>query len=124
MWKELESFSHFNRWHNDPLVQLRDSNFFKDAIFLHDRLHQANHKACSHVFRLNDFRSSLDKELINLNDSAAEVGNAGLAKMKTSLRYMKKETFMHMFRLQLELQNMKRIIRLRRAMSARKLASS
>ena len=51
-----------------------------------------------------------DNSYAFLNDSAAECGNSGLRKCKKSLRYSQKSLFMTVARLQLEIQNRRRII--------------
>ena len=85
-------------------------------MFVIDRLHYKNHSSCSESFKLQNFIDSGNKSFVFLNDSAAESGNAGLAKLKRSLRYMSKKLFMSVCRVQLEIQNRLRIQKLHTSM--------
>ncbi len=91
----------------------REPKFFRDTKFLIDQHHQGNHIGCSEAYRLSTFKQELVADLVYLNDSAAECGNSGLSKLKTSARYMSKQRFMKLCRLQLEVQNRRRIKQLK-----------
>ena len=96
------------------ILQTRHVNFWKDTVFLIDRLHQQNHNTCSESFKLQNYLASGHKSFHFLNGSAAESGNAGLSKLKRSLRYMSKKLFMAICTVQLEVQNTLRIQKLKR----------
>ena len=67
--------------------------------------HEANHATCSETFKLSHHKRTGFADYHLLNDSAAEVGNLGLDKLKKSARYMSLGRFMDTVRLHLEVAN-------------------
>jgi hypothetical protein len=112
----------FSRWTRAPKIivydfacalqyycLIREFAFFAETIFLHDTLHDRNHVHCSESFTLRKYKLSGHPWFVFMNDSAAESGNSGLRKMKSICRYTTKQHFMILVRLQLEIQNRRRI---------------
>lgn len=67
----------------------RDPLFFKDTMFLVDRLHWNNHGGCSCGYCLDMY------PLLNhINSQANEQANAGLKRIKDQLSYMTASNFM------------------------------
>lgn len=115
----------YTRWQTAPKVivydfacqlysynLLRESDFFLNTRHVIDQVHEANHSACSEAYRLSEYKKTGDPNFIHINDSAAEVGNSGLKKLKKSVRYMSLARFMDLCRIQLEVQNRIRIRKL------------
>ncbi|XP_050406170.1 uncharacterized protein LOC126827514 isoform X2 [Patella vulgata] len=81
----------------------REPEFFKETIFLVDRLHWDNHSGCSCGYRLN-----LYPELKNLNSQINEQANAGLKRIKDQVSYMTAQNFMNHSSFYLWNKNMKK----------------
>ena len=64
----------------------RQYNFFKDALFLTDRLHAQQHNACSPATHTSNWANSIP-ELARLNTQVAESGNSGLRRIKKVVSY-------------------------------------
>jgi hypothetical protein len=99
---------------------VREPNFFKETLHVIDHCHQSNHRYCSMACRLSEYKRSGFRDFVYINDSAAECGNFGLSKMKTSAMYMRKDHFMDLCKLQLEVQNRIRTIKLLRVINGKK----
>ena len=87
---------------------LREPDFFKSTLHVIDELHSNNH-TCPECFKIGYFKASGHPIYHCLNCSAGETGNAHLAHIKSSARYMNKETLMEFARLSLEVHNRQRI---------------
>jgi hypothetical protein len=70
-----------------PYCMLREPEFFKDTRFLIDGFHGTGHSRCSDACKISNY-SRYDPDLVAFNSSAAECGNAGLLRIRKSLRYM------------------------------------
>lgn len=88
-----------------PYSTVRQYEFFKDTKHLVDMCHESNHTTCSEAFKLSYHKRTGHQQYHLLNDSAGEVGNGGLDKLKTSVRYMSLGRFMDTCRLHLEVAN-------------------
>ena len=96
-----------------PYCLAREPEYFKDTIFLIDRLHSNNHVSCSEVFDLEAHRVS-GSRMFYINDEVQEQGNLELKPVRKSCLYMKRCTFMPFVQLKLETSNRKQIKRLKR----------
>jgi hypothetical protein len=67
----------------------RCPGYVKDSIFLVDRIHSFNHKACCPGYKLDNY-----PHLAWLNSQVAEQCNSELARVEDSIKCMKQETFM------------------------------
>ncbi|XP_066929541.1 uncharacterized protein [Clytia hemisphaerica] len=70
----------------------RDPEFFKDTLFLIDRFHWKNHRACSFGYCLAKYPA-----FKNLNSQINEQQNAATKKLKTQLSYMRPDNFVKHF---------------------------
>ena len=66
---------------------IRESEFFKDILFVIDKMHATGHTAYSSASFLTNYVKTCP-ELGNVNSSAAEYCNSGLSKIKKSISYM------------------------------------
>lgn len=69
-----------------PYCLTREPQFWKDTLFVIDEFHQHDHTKCSSACFLSTYMAN-DPTLQRLNSSAAECGNAGLARIRKSVRY-------------------------------------
>jgi hypothetical protein len=93
---------------------VREPTFFADTVHLIDQCHEANHTACSEAHMLSVYKKTGNRRFHLINDSAAEVGNQGVDKLKPSARYMTLGRFMDTTKVHLEIQNRIRIRKLAR----------
>lgn len=70
-----------------PYSMTREPNFFGRSLFLIDGFHCTGHSKCSEACFMTNY-SATDPSLAKVNTSAAECGNGGLSKIRTSVRYM------------------------------------
>ena len=86
---------------------LREPEFFQSTLHVIDEMHSTNHTCCE-AFKIGKYKPSHPAFRV-FNDSAAESGNASLAHIKDSARYMTKANLMDFARLTLEMHNRLRI---------------
>jgi len=80
-----------------PYSMVREPEFFKDTLFVIDKMHATGHTACSSASFLTNYVKTRP-ELGNVNSSAAECCNSGLSKIKKSISYMgERRTFVYAF---------------------------
>lgn len=72
---------------------LREPVLFANTRFLVDRLHYPNHKACSHAFNMEEYRT-----LKGINTQVCEQGHRRFNKMRASLAYMSQTHYMEFVR--------------------------
>ncbi|KZV86252.1 hypothetical protein EXIGLDRAFT_622164, partial [Exidia glandulosa HHB12029] len=70
-----------------PYCMLREAEFFKNTRFLIDKFHSSGHSSCSAACFVSTYAAH-DPILAHINTSAAEFGNSGLKRIRTSIRYM------------------------------------
>lgn len=70
----------------------REPGFFRETIFLVDRMHWHGHRNCSRGYSIDSYRGRLD--LLKINTQVNEQQNAGLARIKAQLSYMLPDNFM------------------------------
>jgi hypothetical protein len=90
---------------------MREPHFFRYTQFIVDDLHHKGHKGCSITFKCKLYKMLMHSLMHIVNDSAAESGNAGLAQLKRSARFMCQTTFCLMTRHLLEIHNREAIKR-------------
>lgn len=80
-----------------PYSMVREPEFFKDTLFVIDKMHATGHTACSSASFLTNYVKTRP-ELGNVNSSAAECCNSGLSKIKKSISYMgERRAFVYAF---------------------------
>ena len=87
----------------------REPEFFKNTLFVVDRLHIHNHTKCSEAFDMRTYQRTGSSEFFNFEDNAAETGNCLLCRLRNSCKKMAPETYMRVVVLFLEIQNRRRI---------------
>ena len=92
-----------NACHLQEYCLSRAPEFFKQTIFLVDRLHWYNHTSCSQGHNINLYPS-----LRNINSQAAEQLNSFLTKYRTQFSFMKLKNFTRKLRLFINLRNQKK----------------
>ena len=90
----------------------REWNYWKDTTFYVDSFHMTGHTACSIAHSITNSKQSAAIKFLYMNTSVAESGNAGLTKLKTSIRRAKADSAFICILIQLELQNADRIRKL------------
>ncbi|XP_077987997.1 uncharacterized protein LOC144442507 [Glandiceps talaboti] len=70
----------------------REPEFFKNTLFLVDRLHWKNHTGCSSGYNMNVYKYNAD--INKLNSQVCEQSNADLARIKAQVSYMLPDNFM------------------------------
>jgi hypothetical protein len=68
----------------------REPEFFKDTLFVIDRMHASGHTGCSQSSFISHHEQT-NPSLKTINSSAAECGNSGLGKIRKSTSYMTEE---------------------------------
>jgi hypothetical protein len=69
---------------------VREPEFFKDTLFVIDRMHAAGHVGCSESSFLSHHERT-NPSLLHVNSQAAECGNSGLARIRKSIAYMNED---------------------------------
>ncbi|XP_070550589.1 uncharacterized protein [Ptychodera flava] len=69
----------------------REPAFFKNTMFLVDRLHWCNHTGCSSGYNMKTYRDN--KEIVELNSQICEQMNASISRIKSQLAYMLPDNF-------------------------------
>ncbi|XP_070549105.1 uncharacterized protein [Ptychodera flava] len=69
----------------------REPAFFKNTMFLVDRLHWCNHTGCSSGYNMNTYKTN--SEIKNLNSQICEQTNAAVSRIKSQLAYMLPDNF-------------------------------
>ena len=87
----------------------REPTYFRNTVFLVDRLHVKNHTKCSECFDMGEYHQSGSNKYFNFNDSAAESGNSLLARIRVSCSYMGVARFMRFASVFSEVQNRRRV---------------
>ena len=100
MWRTEHNLTCAIRWPTAPSLVVydfgcasadyclqREPHFFRDTLFVVDRFHEKGHKSCSPASRASTFERH--PVLHDLNTQLAESGNAELARLRTSVSYMK-----------------------------------
>jgi hypothetical protein len=85
----------------------REPAFFRDTMFLIDRLHFRNHKECSEAFSLRSHMHAGAPLFLAYNDGSPEQGNRFLKLIRTSCLYMSLLHYVIYTRLFLEVLNRK-----------------
>jgi len=70
-----------------PYCMTREPDFFADTTFLVDLFHSTGHKKCGKAAALSNYLSC-NPDLLRVNSSAGECGNAGLRRIRKSVGYM------------------------------------
>ncbi len=83
----------------------REPAFFRDTMFLIDRLHFRNHKECSEAFSLRAAMHAGASVFLAYNDGAPEQGNRRLKMIRTTCLYLNMEHYVIYVRLFLEVLN-------------------
>jgi hypothetical protein len=68
----------------------REPQFFKDTLFVIDRMHASGHIGCSQSSFISHHEQT-NPSIMAINSSAAECGNSGLGKIRKSVSYMTEE---------------------------------
>ncbi|KAK4699776.1 hypothetical protein P7C70_g6480, partial [Phenoliferia sp. Uapishka_3] len=89
----------FTRWEKAPRTIIydfgcalgiycwaREPKYWRNTRFMIDQFHQSDHSACSDACRLSTYMKN-DPDLVDVNSSAAECGNAGLARIRKTVSY-------------------------------------
>ncbi|XP_077992815.1 uncharacterized protein LOC144446848 [Glandiceps talaboti] len=69
----------------------REPVFFKNTMFLVDRLHWCNHTGCSSGYNMKTYKTNI--EISNLNSQICEQTNATISRIKSQLAYMLLDNF-------------------------------
>ncbi|KAK4700001.1 hypothetical protein P7C70_g6251, partial [Phenoliferia sp. Uapishka_3] len=91
-----------------PYCLSREPAYWAKTLFVIDQLHQHDHTKCSKSCFLSTYMEH-DVNLTAINSSAAECGNAGLARIRKTLSYCTQEHAVLLVRHFLNLWNRKRI---------------
>ncbi|KAE8243408.1 hypothetical protein A4X03_0g7774 [Tilletia caries] len=91
-----------------PYSLRREPDYFKDTLFVVDQMHEKGHTDCSASSRLSTYMRN-DPQLQHVYSSAAECGNAGLARIKKTVSYSKQEHAVALVRVFLSIWNRRRI---------------
>ncbi len=83
----------------------REWNYWKETTFYIDSFHDFNHIACSLAHSIKSSKCSDAVKFLYMNTSVSESGNAGLSKLKISMRNMAADSAFICVLIQLELQN-------------------
>ena len=85
----------------------REWDYWKETTFYIDSFHDYNHIACSlaHSIKRLSSKCSDAVKFLYMNTSVSESGNAGLSKLKISMRNMAADSAFVCVLIQLELQN-------------------
>jgi hypothetical protein len=70
-----------------PYCMVREPAFFKDTLFLIDEFHSKGHTRCTAACMTSTYRKYMP-EIMKLNTSLAECGNAGMQRVKKPVSYM------------------------------------
>lgn len=70
-----------------PYCLAREPEFFRDTMFVIDKMHSQGHSNCSQSFFLQNYTLTRP-DLKHVNSSAAECGNSGLSRIRKSVSYM------------------------------------
>ncbi|KAE8184180.1 hypothetical protein CF328_g7942 [Tilletia controversa] len=91
-----------------PYSLRRELDFFQNTLFVVDQMHEKGHVNCSAASRLSTYMRN-DPKLQHVYSSAAECGNAGLARIKKSVSYSKQEHAVALVRVFLSVWNRSRM---------------
>jgi hypothetical protein len=94
-----------------PYCMTREPHFFADTKFLIDGFHAKGHTKCSPAAFLSTY-SDIDPRLDQINSSAGECGNGGLARIRKSVSYMSQDRAIFFTKAFLSIWNRHRIRRL------------
>ncbi|XP_072021477.1 uncharacterized protein [Amphiura filiformis] len=84
----------------------REPEFFRNSLFLVDRMHWHNHRSCSSGYNIDSYGDLL--QLNQINTQVNEQANAGLARIKSQLAYMLPDNFIFHAALYLSFRNDKK----------------
>jgi hypothetical protein len=105
-WEQAPPFVVYdNACHLMFYCHSREWNYWKETTFYIDCFHQYNHIACSLAHSITNSKHSSAIKFLYMNTSVSESGNAGLSKLKTSLRRMAADAAFICILIQLEIQN-------------------
>ena len=94
-----------------PYCMTREPDFFADTLFLIDGFHAKGHTKCSPAAFLSTY-SDINPRLDQINSSAGECGNGGLARIRKSVSYMSQDRAILFTKVFLSIWNRHRIRRL------------
>ncbi|KAL9935199.1 hypothetical protein V8E36_006275 [Tilletia maclaganii] len=92
-----------------PYCLAREPTFFKDVLFVVDQMHQHGDATCTSSSFLSTYMLT-NPDLQHVNSSAAEWGNAGLARIRKSVSYCAQEHAMLLIKQFLSVWNRKRML--------------
>jgi hypothetical protein len=114
----------FTRWKKAPKIVVydfacqlftynirRQPSFWLDTIHIIDSFHFRDHTKCSHAFNMLTFMKA-NADMRTIRDTAAEVGNSGLVRIRKSIKYMSQARTMMLTKLYLEIHNRRKICEL------------
>jgi len=88
----------------------REPSFFKDTMFLVDRMHMRGHTGCCKGYDMDSYQAL---DIRTINSQVNEQENAGLARVKGQLAYMLPSNFMFHSALFLALRNKSKLANMR-----------
>lgn len=111
----------FTRWKKAPKVVVydfacqlfvynirREPSYWLDTVHVIDTFHFRDHNKCSQAFNMLTFAKA-DPIMETIRDTAAEVGNSGLARIRKSIKYMSQANAMMLTKIYLEIHNRRKI---------------